>query len=425
MKRHEMQVVSRASGSVRVPGSKSLTLRSIVCGALASGESVLENALISSDSVGLAAAFRAAGLSVEVDEAARRFVCRGDGRAPRAESPTPLDVADCGTCMRFAVALCAAGEGEWTLDGTSRMRERPIGGLVRALEPHAGAMEYIGGPGCPPLRVRATGLDGGRFDVDASESSQYVSALLLAAPLARGPVEVRPLGSFPSRPYVDLTLQTMAAFGIDVASDGECFRISPGTYVGRPHSIEGDWSSASYFLAAAAITGGEVEVEGVRGDSRQGDRRFVDFLEALGCRHEPTEKGVRLIGASRPGDVTFDFGDCPDVVPTAAIAAAFHPGRVSITGAPHLRLKESDRIAVVCDQLRRLGASAEERDDGMVIEGGHPLTGAEIDTHDDHRIAMSFAIAGLRVPGVVLLDPDCTSKSYPGFFEDLDRLAGA
>jgi len=417
----EIRVVPRLEGRVRVPGSKSLTLRALCVAALARGRSVVFNALVSGDSRVLARALEALGARIRVDEAAHRIEIESSGGAPRVPGAS-LDAADCGTCLRLLLAVAAAGEGRIELDGTERMRERPVGGLADALVRAGASLEFPGRRGYPPVIVHGRGLAGGRVSVDARASSQFVSALLLVGPLAAGGLEIRPAGAFPSRPYVGLTADVMEAFGATVEDRGSRFRVPAGAYTARSYDVEGDWSSASYFLAAAAVTRGTVLVQGIREGSRQGDRRFLDFLTALGSRFEATPRGVRLTGGDRAGDVSFDFGDCPDVVPTAAVVAAFHDGRVELTGAPHLRWKESDRIAAVCGELRRLGARASERDDGLVVEGGRPLRGADVRTFDDHRIAMSFAVAGLRVPGVRILDPACVTKSYPGFFDDLQRL---
>ena len=426
----------RAAGSVRVPGSKSLTLRALACASLAKGRSRVSNALFSRDALGLAAAFRRLGARIDEDPENRSFEIEGTGGPPSVDRAS-LDVADCGTCMRFLVAIAATGRGTFELDGTARMRERPIGGLVEALRGARVDVDWLGSPGRPPVRVRAAGLGSGEIEVDAGESSQYVSALLIAATTAEGPVTIRPIGAVPSRPYVDLTVDCLRSFGgqIDVREDAHgspSYEVRPSTLAGGGFAVEGDFSSASYFFAAAAVTGGTVEVRGVRADSRQGDRRFLDFLRALGHRVEATPEGVRVVGmepasgGSSPGtsttEVEFDFGDCPDVVPTAAVVAALGNARVAITGAPHLRIKESDRIATVCTELARLGAGVEERDDGMILHGGRELRGADVETYEDHRIAMAFAIAGLRVPGVRILDPECTSKSYPEFFDDLARI---
>jgi 3-phosphoshikimate 1-carboxyvinyltransferase len=304
------------------------------------------------------------------------------------------------------------------------MRERPVGGLGRALARLGAGIEYPGNEGYPPVRVRARGLRGGDVEVDASASSQYLSALLLVAPFASGDLRIRAGETLPSRPYVDLSLEVMEAFGAEASrEESGLWRVRAGrTYGGREFEVEGDWSSASYFLAAAAVCEGEVEIVGVRRTSRQGDAVFVGFLEALGCRARDTERGILLEGGPLRGELRLDLRDAPDIVPTAAVVAAFNRGRVEITGVPHLRLKESDRIRTVAEALRRIGVRVEERDDGLTVDGGATLHGARIDPRGDHRIAMSLAIAGLRVPGVSILDPGCVAKSYPSFFDDLGRI---
>lgn len=433
MNARAVRPAARVEGRVRVPGSKSLTLRALVCAGLARGASRVEGALASSDAARMVQALRGFGADLRLEDDATEDSATwnivGTGGAPRVEDVS-IDVADCGTCLRVLCAIAAACEtarvadkpATITLDGTPRLRERPIGGLARALAGLGVLVDHPGEPERAPLRFIAGGLSGGRVEVDASESSQYVTALLLAAPLARGRLEVVPVGTFPSRPYVQLTIDMMRAFGVEVDRGEGRFVVEPGPYRAASVEIEGDFSSASYFFTAAAIARGSVEVLALRADSAQGDRGFLDYLETLGHSVESTADGVRVTGRETRGDRAFDFADCPDVVPSAAIAAAFHEGTVTLSGAPHLRHKESDRIAATATELRRLGAEVEERDDGMVIRGGRPLLGAAIRTYDDHRIAMSFAIAGLVVPGIEIEDPGCTAKSYPGFFDALEHV---
>jgi len=420
----EIRVVDSVGGSVRVPGSKSLTLRAILAGALARGTTVLRHALRSDDVVRMARGVRGLGAHVEMLGADGSIRIEGVDGSP-ATGPVAIDVGDCGTCMRFLLAAACLGEGERFLDGSARMRERPIGALGLALARLGARLEYPGRDGHPPVRVAASGVRGGEIEIDASWSSQFLSALLLVGPYAASPLVVRPTVATASRPYVRLTEEVVQAFGGRVEAQGSAFRIEAGrTYRGREFEVEGDWSSASYFLAAAALCGGEVEIRGLRRGSRQGDAVFLELLERLGGRSVATEDGVRFeAGPSLPGgDLRLDLRDAPDIVPTVAVVAAFRPGRTEICGVPHLRIKESDRIATVATELRRIGARVEERPDGLGIEGGARLCGAAIDPHGDHRIAMSLALAGLRIPGVVIHDPACVAKSYPGYFDDLERI---
>jgi 3-phosphoshikimate 1-carboxyvinyltransferase len=420
---HEIGPAASIRGAVRVPGSKSLTLRALFVGGLARGSTVLRGALRSGDVKRMTAGLRALGAEVDPAREDGSLAIVGVDGSPK-RGPSAIDVGDCGTCMRLLLGAACLGEGIRTLDGTPRMRERPVGGLGRALARLGAGIEYPGNEGYPPVRVRARGLRGGDVEVDASASSQYLSALLLVAPFASGDLRIRAGETLPSRPYVDLSLEVMEAFGAEASrEESGLWRVRAGrTYGGREFEVEGDWSSASYFLAAAAVCEGEVEIVGVRRTSRQGDAVFVGFLEALGCRARDTERGILLEGGPLRGELRLDLRDAPDIVPTAAVVAAFNRGRVEITGVPHLRLKESDRIRTVAEALRRIGVRVEERDDGLTVDGGATLHGARIDPRGDHRIAMSLAIAGLRVPGVSILDPGCVAKSYPSFFDDLGRI---
>jgi 3-phosphoshikimate 1-carboxyvinyltransferase len=320
--------------------------------------------------------------------------------------------------------VLALGRGPFELRGDARMAERPIGDLVDALAPLGARVRFLEREGFPPLEIAGGGLHGGSTRLRGDRSSQYLTGMLLAAPLAAAPVEIAIDGPLVSRSYVELTLEVLRAFGVRVDRDGDRrFRVvAPQRYRARAFEVEGDWSSASYFLAAAAITGGRVTVKGLRRDSAQGDARFADLLEQMGAAVRLDEDGVTAEGRAALRGIDADLGDLPDVAPTLAIVAACASGTTRVRGVAHLRLKESDRIASVVGELRRLGADAHERDDGFEVTGGAPLHGGEVDAHADHRIAMSFATLGLVVPAVTIRDVACVSKSYPRFFADLASL---
>lgn len=410
-------------GAIRPPGSKSITNRALTCAALAEGTSTLSGALDSEDTQVMIAALRALGLSVEVEHASstiRVEGCGGHIPAPGGE----LYVSNSGTTIRFLAALVALGRGEFRLDGTPRMRERPIGDLVAALN-QLGAEAASEGPGgCPPVVIQAKGLPGGPARVRGDVSSQFLSGLLMAAPYAKRAVELAVEGTLVSQPYVRMTLAVMSAFGVDVcAGDLTHFRLPAGIkYQGRAYDIEPDASAASYFFGAAAITGGEVTVEGLSRESLQGDVEFIDVLEKMGCRVACSPQGITVAGGELHG-IDVDMNAISDTVQTLGAVALFASGPTTVRGVGHIRHKETDRIGALATELRKLGATAEERDDGLTITPGL-LRGAEIDTYLDHRMAMSLALVGLRQPGVVIRDPGCTAKTYPRFFEDLDTLRG-
>jgi 3-phosphoshikimate 1-carboxyvinyltransferase len=405
---------------VRVPGSKSLTNRALLIAALAEGASVLEGALFSDDSIHMAAALRQLGAGVEEERAAARYRVQGTGGAWSAAEAT-LHVGNAGTAARFLAAAVCLGHGRFVIDGSERMRQRPIGDLVEALRSLGVRVDCP--TGCPPVTIHADGLPGGSVEVAGGRSSQYLSGLLLAAPYARGDLEIRAGDDLIARPYVDMTLAVMARFGADVERDGyRRFRVRAGhPYRGRSYAVEADASSAHYFLAAAALTAGEVRVEGVGGGSLQGDVQFAGLLERMGARVEWGERSITVRGPARLGGGDFDMNAISDTAMTLAVLAPFAETPVRIRGVGHIRLQESDRLAAVTTELRRLGARVVERDDGWEIEPS-ALHGGAVETYDDHRIAMAFALAGLRVPGVVVLDPGCVAKTFPSYFDELERL---
>jgi 3-phosphoshikimate 1-carboxyvinyltransferase len=372
----------------------------------------------------MAAALNDLGVRVESDEANARFLVRGGGgtfTAPEAE----LFIGNSGTTARFLTAALPLGHGTYRLDGVPRMRQRPIGPLLQALRDlGADAVSELG-TGCPPVLVRANGLPGGRTSMAGDESSQYFTALLLAGPYAKRGIAIEVVGDLVSKPYLPMTAAVMAAFGVTAEIDETAWRtlaVRPGQrYTGRAYRIEPDASSASYFFAAAAVTGGRVRVEGLGAGSTQGDLRFVDVLAAMGATVTEEADAVEVVGPpdGRLRGGAFEMGHISDTAQTLAAIAPFADGPVTIRGVAHNRLKETDRIAAVTAELRRLGQDVDEFADGLTITP-RPVTPADISTYDDHRIAMSFAITALRAPGVRLRDPGCVAKTFPDFF---DRLA--
>lgn len=410
--------------TVHPPGSKSITNRALACAALAQGSSTLVGALDSDDTHVMIDSLRRVGIAIDEDPAARTLRVFGcGGRWP--SSGADLYVGNSGTTARFLTALLTLGHGTYRLDGTPRMRERPIADLLEALAQLGTEATSEFDTGCPPVVVRARGLPGGKAIVRGDVSSQFLSGLLLAAPYAARPVELVIEGPLVSQPYIRMTLAVMGAFGVCVeAGDLTRFTVPAGKgYTRCRYEIEPDASAASYFFAAAAICGGEVTVVGLSRNSLQGDIGFVDVLERMGCEVNWETDRVTVISRPLMG-IEADMNAISDTVQTLAAVALFAQGPTTITGVAHIRHKETDRLSALATELRKLGASVDERPDGLTIEP-RPLKGATIETYDDHRMAMSMALVGLAVPGVVIRDPTCTHKTYPEFFRDLGSLPAA
>jgi len=404
---------------VQPPGSKSITNRALVCAALAEGTSTLTGALDSDDTRVMLDGLRRLGIEVESRDAGRTLIVSGtSGGIPAIEAD--LFCANSGTTIRFLTSLVTLGHGAFRLDGVERMRARPIADLVDALGQLGASAHSEFDNGCPPVVVHANGLLGGIATVRGDISSQFLSGLLMAAPAAAAPVELRIDGPLVSQPYVRMTLGVMRAFGVEpeVSESLDQFRVpSPARYRATDFAIEPDASAASYFWAAAAITGGEITVAGLTADSLQGDVAFVECLEIMGCAVRRDPEAMTVTGRPLRG-VDVDMNAISDTVQTLAVTALFAEGPTTIRNVGHIRHKETDRLAALAQELRKLGAEVEERADGLTIQP-RTLRPATIDTYDDHRMAMSFALAGLRVAGVRINDPDCTAKTYPDFFHDL------
>jgi len=404
--------------TLTLPGSKSYTHRALMAAALAAGASVLTNALAAEDTELTAAALTQLGAGIDWQGTTIRVTGRSGRWRP---ARLPIYLGNSGTSMRFLTALAALGEGEYLLTGTERLCQRPLGELLEALRQAGVQAVSERGDGCPPVRVTG-GLTGGRTQLSGSISSQYLSALLFIGPLAPKGLKIDITGELVSRPYVDLTLEVLGNFGISYYREGYRYFELPGgqSYLPREYEIEADASSASYFWAAAAVTGGRVTITNLSLESSQGDAAFPEVLGRMGCAVESTPAGLTVQGGPLQG-VTVDMATMPDLVPTLAVLAAFAAGDTVITGVAHLRHKESDRLAAVAAELGKLGIEARETADGLVIRGGAPK-GAVIHTYNDHRIAMSFAVAGLKIPGVTIEDPECVAKSFPDFWQFFRQL---
>jgi 3-phosphoshikimate 1-carboxyvinyltransferase len=409
----------RAPAVVDVPGSKSLSQRALIAAALAEGRSLIRHALIAEDTEHLIGGLKKLGARIEpVDEG---FAVTGTGGAIACDA-REIFLGYNGTALRFLTALVCLGRGKYILTGEKRLCERPVGPLVGALQEMG--VDIVCRNHCPPVEIHANGLRGGSVTLSNIESSQYVSALLLCAPYTAKGIDLSIAGSVVSAPYIDLTIRVMNDFGAKVTRTGQR-RYLVGTqqiYSGRDYYVEGDASSASYFFLAAALLKKKIRVNGISRQSPQGDIRLLDILEQLGCRVISGKNFVEVTGSElAPGELTLNLGDMPDMVPTVGILAAFRKGRTVITNVAHLRIKESNRLKAMVTELNRIGIQASERPDGLVIEGG-PAHGASIETYNDHRIAMSFAVASLVTPGIEIADKKCVDKSFPGFWRELGKI---
>jgi 3-phosphoshikimate 1-carboxyvinyltransferase len=380
---------------------------------------MLSNALISEDTRYLVEALRFLGAEIVISESDVTVT----GTGGNVHNPgRVIMLGNNGTALRFLTTLASLGTGEYILDGSSRLRERPLGPLLDALKILGGKFQSRNG--YPPVKIVAEGLKGGNVAFADVESSQYISSLLICAPYAEGDIEIALTGKTVSEPYIDMTTEVMGHFGVEVITrEKNLFNVKSGQhYRGRRYAIEGDASSASYFFLAAALCRGRVKVVNMNPASLQGDLNILGIMEKIGCSVVRGDAWVEVTGGPlREGDFRFDMGNMPDMVPTLAVLAAFRQGQTIITNASHLRVKESDRIAALVNELSRIGVAAKETADGLIVAGGKPH-GACIETYSDHRIAMSFAMAGLAVPGIRIKDRHCVGKSFPGFWDELSRL---
>ena len=412
----------RLDADVRVPGSKSVTNRALVCAALADGTSTLEGALFADDTAAMVGVLRALGLSVEDDAAsARLIVTGGNGTLPAGAEV--VDVRQSGTTARFALPLLALGRGPYRVTAHRQMQARPMATTFEALRRLGAVVEEDGPPGALPATVRSGGLRGGRIRVPGDASSQFLSGLLLVGPCLAEGLVVELTTELVSRPYVDLTIAVMEAFGASVERpDDRTFAVAPTGYRARTYAVEPDASAASYPLAAAAVCGGRVRVLGLPGDALQGDVAFTGVLEALGATVSADETGTE-VRAERGtlGGGTFDLTHFSDTAQTLAAVAPWCTEPVVVTGIGFIRRKEVDRIQAVATELERCGIGVTIDADGWTIRPGRPRA-AVVQTYDDHRMAMSFALLGLAAPGIAIADPGCVAKTFPGYWAMLEGL---
>ena len=427
MEQLTLDPIAKVSGEVNVPGSKSLSNRALLLAALAEGETELTNLLDSEDIEHMLNALTKLGVSYRLSEDKTQCVVQGNGGAFNVAEPLKLFLGNAGTAMRPLCAALAASNVDTVLTGEPRMEERPIGDLVDALREADAEVTYLKNEGFPPLQIKGKTLNGGEMSVDGSVSSQFLTALLMAAPLFSGDVTIRIKGELVSKPYIDITLDTMAKFGVTVKNDnyqtftisGDAKYIAPGKFM-----VEGDASSASYFLAAGAIKGGKVRVTGIGQNSIQGDIRFADVLEAMGATVVWHDEYVEITGAPLKG-VNMDMNHIPDAAMTIATTALFAEGPTTMTNIYNWRVKETDRLAAMATELQKLGAKVEEGHDYIKVWPTDSLKHAEIDTYNDHRIAMCFSLVALSDTPVTINDPGCTRKTFPDYFTRFKTLYSA
>lgn len=404
---------------VMVPGSKSYTHRILIASALSDGPCSLSNCLRSEDTLLTAEALRTMGVGILDDGELFHVTGTGGDLKPASKE---IYLANSGTSMRLLTGVAALGKGTYVLTGTKRMQERPIQDLMDGLSQIGVASTSINGTGCPPIEIQGGPIEGGNMAMDCSISSQFLSSVLLMAPLTKKGITVTMIKDLVSKPYVDMTLDIMERLGVRVERDGyETFHV-PGSQMYRhgDYAVEPDCSQASYFWGAAAITGKTIKVKNISFASRQGDVKFAGVLEKMGCTVVHEKDGIAVKGGDLKA-ITVDMESMPDIVPTLAVVASFAKGTTEITNVAHLKEKECDRLGCVAAELIKMGIDARATDSGLFITGGRHK-GADIETYDDHRMAMCFAIAGLKVPGVAIRDEQCVKKSFPNYWEVFEGL---
>ena len=426
MKSLILEPVAALAGEIHLPGSKSISNRALLLAAMARGSTRLTNLLQSDDTRYMLQALKQLGITIERD--ADDHVIRGVAGPLVTQARTEsLYLGLSGTALRPLNAALTLGCGTFRLDGTARMRERPIAHLIDALRQLGAQIDYLDAAGYAPIEVTGTGLRGGRVRMPGNISSQFLTSLLLAAPLAHGPISVDVVGEQVSKPYLDITLDMMHSFGVDARHDDyQRFTVDPGGYQspGR-FLVEGDASAATYFLAAGAIAGAGVTVHGIGSESVQGDIAFVEVLRAMGADVTLEAESVRV----RPGihqplrGVDLDLNHIPDAAMTVAVLALFATGTTKIRNIYNWRVKETDRLQAMSRELVKVGATVVQGHDFLEIKAPQKWQSATIDTYEDHRMAMSFALCALAGEAVTINDPDCVSKTFPAFFREFASLA--
>jgi 3-phosphoshikimate 1-carboxyvinyltransferase len=416
----EVTPLQRApDATIRVPGSKSVTNRALIIAALAQGHSRILNPLFSDDSFWLMNALVRLGIDISADGESGEVYVRGQSGEIYARS-VDLFVGNAGTVARFLPPVLALGRGPYTVDGVPRMRERPVADLVDAMRQLGVAVDYAGEHARFPLTIKGGGIRGGEVRVSAGESSQFVSGLLMASPYAEAPVTLHPQGRN-EWPYVGITVALMRAFGVEVVEANGRFTVAPAMYSSREYEVEPDASGASYFMAAAAVTGGRVRIPGLGSSSPQGDLRFAEVLRHMGCKVEITSNNVEVIGPDRLQGVEVDMNAFSDTMITLSAIAPLATTPTTIENIAHTRLQETDRLSAVATELNRLGIETHTTSSSIRIIPGQIRPGV-VRTYGDHRMAMAFAVTGLVVSGIRIGDPGCVTKTFPGYFGTLESL---
>ena len=412
-------VAKPVNSEVRVPGSKSFTNRALVIAALAEGTTAIHGASDSNDSSVMIELLEQLGVGIEVN--GENIKVKGIGGKFKSFKGE-LDVEDAGTVMRFMTALCCLVPGEIVLKGSERMHQRPIKELVDGLKQLGADISYMRVEGYPPLKIKGGTIRGGKVTVSGSISSQFVSAMLMISPLLEKDTEINIKDEQVSEPYIDMTINAMQEFGVKVEKKGNLYTVNADqSYEATTYNVEGDASSASYLFAIAAVTNGKVMVTNISKNSLQSDAHFVDILGLMGCKVTETDSYIEVIGTGKLNAVNVNMQDMPDIAQTLAVVAAFAKGETIITGLKTLQLKESKRITALQTELAKMGIECEAGNDFIKIRGGNPK-GAFINTYNDHRMAMSFAVAGARVEGVIIESPEVVKKSFPTFWTTLQSM---
>lgn len=415
-----LKPIAQVSGTVRIPGSKSLSNRILLLAALAESTTTITNLLDSDDIRFNLDALAALGTAITLSESNTVAVVTGRGGPFNNLTPLTLFLGNAGTAMRPLTAALTLGTGTYTLTGEPRMEERPIGDLVDSLRQCGAHIDYLKSDGYPPLTIHANGLSGGNFTIQGSISSQFLTAMLMACPLAEQDSQITIIGDLVSKPYIDITLAMMAHFGVEVVNNNyQTFVIKGQQTYRTPHNImvEGDASSASYFLAAAAISGSTVRVEGIGKDSIQGDILFADVLELMGATVIRSDTWIEVTGTTQLKGIDADLNHIPDAAMTIAVAALFAQGDTTIRNIYNWRVKETDRLSAMASELRKVGAIVTEGEDFIRITPPTRILEAEIETYNDHRMAMCFSLAALGPSPIHILNPNCVAKTFPDYFE--------
>jgi 3-phosphoshikimate 1-carboxyvinyltransferase len=425
MNQLRLKPIKRIEGDVQIPGSKSLSNRALLLAALAEGTTTVTNLLESDDTYYMLEALKALGVNYRLSDDKTECTIEGNGGAFVLEHAVELFLGNAGTAMRPLCAALCLGKGSFTLTGEPRMKERPIGHLVEALREAGAEITYLENEGYPPLCIEADGLKGGDVCVDGSISSQFLTALLIASPLAKEEMTISIRGELVSKPYIDMTLDIMQKFGVVVENDDyRHFKVKAGQHYKALSSymVEGDASSASYFLAAAAIKGGSVTVKGVGSESIQGDKAFADVLEKMGAKVVWQPDSI-TVTKDRLEAIDMDFNHIPDAAMTIATTALFCEGTTTLRNIYNWRVKETDRLYAMATELRKVGAEVVEGEDYLRITPPKSVQHAQIDTYNDHRMAMCFSLLALDEASVTINEPECVNKTFPTYFELFETIS--